>query len=77
VDIFDRAQEFDELFRQSALCEHLAKNKGLQPLVLGFCEDCGDKIPAARLKAYPQATRCIECQEKKERGHGSFGGQSG
>ena len=37
----------------------------------GECIDCGEPIAAARLKAYPAATRCIECQgafEKREAG---------
>lgn len=32
----------------------------------GLCEDCGAKIPAARLVASPVATRCIACQERFE-----------
>ncbi|MBY6206917.1 MULTISPECIES: TraR/DksA C4-type zinc finger protein [Halomonas] len=31
------------------------------------CEDCGDEIPAARRRAAPWATTCIECQEIHER----------
>ena len=37
----------------------------------GECVDCGEPIATARLKAYPAATRCIECQgalEKREAG---------
>jgi len=37
----------------------------------GECVDCGEPIAAARLKAYPAATRCIDCQgafEKREAG---------
>jgi DnaK suppressor protein len=37
----------------------------------GECVDCGELIATARLKAYPAATRCIECQgafEKREAG---------
>jgi DnaK suppressor protein len=33
----------------------------------GECIDCGDAIAAARLYAYPAATRCIECQGSFER----------
>jgi phage/conjugal plasmid C-4 type zinc finger TraR family protein len=32
----------------------------------GICEDCGDRIPVARLEAAPWATRCVECQELYE-----------
>lgn len=27
------------------------------------CEECGEEIPAARRKAAPWATTCIECQQ--------------
>ena len=33
----------------------------------GLCEDCGVKIPKARLKVLPFAKYCVECQEKNER----------
>lgn len=36
----------------------------------GICEDCGDRIPVARLEAAPWAIRCVECQELYE-GQGS------
>ena len=32
----------------------------------GLCTDCGVEIPPARLKAAPEAPRCIHCQEKLE-----------
>jgi len=31
----------------------------------GICEICGVPIDKARLKAYPEATTCIECSKKK------------
>jgi phage/conjugal plasmid C-4 type zinc finger TraR family protein len=33
----------------------------------GECLDCGEPIAPARLKAYPAATRCVECQSALER----------
>jgi DnaK suppressor protein len=33
----------------------------------GLCEECGVKIPKARLKVLPFAIFCVECQEKNER----------
>ena len=33
----------------------------------GECMDCGVQIPAARLDARPEETRCVPCQEKIER----------
>jgi len=32
----------------------------------GICEECGQKIPKARLKARPEATLCINCQRRFE-----------
>jgi DnaK suppressor protein len=32
----------------------------------GQCLDCAQAIPAARLQAAPEASRCIACQEKLE-----------
>jgi RNA polymerase-binding transcription factor DksA len=33
----------------------------------GICEVCHKPIDSARLKAFPQATTCLSCAEKKER----------
>lgn len=30
----------------------------------GICEKCGKKIPEERLKAFPEAKTCLNCQEK-------------
>jgi RNA polymerase-binding protein DksA len=35
----------------------------------GLCEDCGQRIPQARLDAEPTALRCIKCQELYEKTH--------
>ena len=32
----------------------------------GTCVDCGDRISAARLKALPDAKRCVSCQRALE-----------
>jgi DnaK suppressor protein len=34
----------------------------------GTCVECGKPIAPARLKALPEATTCVTCQEKIERG---------
>ncbi len=36
----------------------------------GICEACGHRIPAARLKYQPAATRCVECQSHWDRLNG-------
>lgn len=33
----------------------------------GRCENCGNPIGKARLKAFPRATLCMSCKEKEER----------
>lgn len=32
----------------------------------GICEECGQPIDPERLKAFPSATTCITCQERRE-----------
>lgn len=70
-DIIDRAQYYDEQYRQLAIAAHFA---GLQAHtdrpVAADCIDCGEEIPVARRKAAPSAIRCIECQAKHERIYG-------
>jgi DnaK suppressor protein len=42
----------------------------IQDGTFGFCEECGDKIPAGRLQVMPFATTCRDCktlQEKREK----------
>ncbi len=43
--------------------------KRLDEKDFGLCEDCGARIPVARLAANPVATRCISCQSLFERTH--------
>ena len=38
----------------------------------GVCSDCGSDIAFERLKAFPAAMRCIQCQERHEK---TFGGE--
>ncbi len=38
----------------------------------GVCADCGSDIVFERLKAFPAAVRCIQCQERHEK---TFGGE--
>ena len=33
----------------------------------GTCEECGEAIAPARLKAMPEVTTCVRCQDKLER----------
>jgi RNA polymerase-binding transcription factor len=38
----------------------------------GACVDCGSDIGFERLKAFPAAIRCVQCQERHEK---TFGGE--
>jgi len=38
-----------------------------------FCEDCGELIEGARLKAEPTATRCVWCASEHERLNKTYG----
>lgn len=33
----------------------------------GFCQNCGEKIPIARLRVMPDAKYCVACQEELDR----------
>lgn len=35
----------------------------------GQCVDCNEDIPIARLRAYPAAARCNQCQQAFEKAH--------
>jgi DnaK suppressor protein len=70
MDIFDRAQELAEFYRQNALGKHFAKKTAdveVGGIEHGICIDCEELISRARLAANPEAVRCIDCQIKKER----------
>ena len=43
----------------------------MQQGTYGECIDCGGTISYERLKAYPTAKRCIQCQTRVERDRGS------
>ena len=34
----------------------------------GICEECGEAVSPARLEIMPEATTCVRCQERLERG---------
>jgi RNA polymerase-binding protein DksA len=35
----------------------------------GVCQNCGRPIPPERLQARPEATLCIDCQQRQDHGH--------
>ncbi len=58
-----------------ALLQHLERELGAVEYALslaekgvyGICENCGERIDPARLKAIPQATLCLKCKTELER----------
>jgi DnaK suppressor protein len=70
-------QEMDEAKRAILKDERNAVTQALQRLedgTYGTCVDCGKEIPAERLKAQPEAIRCVDDQRRFEASHGSTGG---
>lgn len=50
--------------RANRLAEALERLKGGE---YGICEECGEPIAPARLKAMPEVTTCVRCQDRLER----------
>lgn len=48
------------------LADVLAALERMEEGRYGKCVDCGEQIATARLKAIPEALRCIECAEEAE-----------
>jgi len=70
TDIGDIAQERDQGFTAAAL-KHQATEREKEPEQLVengevLCVGCGEAIQPERLKAKPDAARCIYCQEIHE-----------
>ena len=72
MDICDRAQEYEELFITTALrkatIERASDDSPLYIAGIRCCVDCEEPIPEPRIEAKPDVARCVECQEKHERG---------
>jgi DnaK suppressor protein len=64
-----RNQEFNYSVSEHERAELAGIDAALERLeggVYGDCEECGEAISEARLKALPWAPLCIKCQEEKE-----------
>jgi len=63
----ERDIEFALNEHETAQLDHIAKAlERLERGTYGACTDCGTTIAAERLRATPQAQRCMACQEKTE-----------
>ena len=65
ADPADGAQVRLLLDRANQLAEALERLRKSQ---YGICEECADAISPARLKAMPEVTTCLRCQDRLERG---------
>jgi DnaK suppressor protein len=50
--------------RANKLAEALDRLRGGE---YGVCEECGEAIAPARLRAMPEVTTCVRCQDRLER----------
>lgn len=72
MDVADRADSENEHFVINALYNHHKQREQTNHHAssedkVRYCVDCGKPIPAARLKAVPEAIRCVECQQILEK----------
>lgn len=73
TDAADRAQVREEEEREEALRRVRQRNVSIAPIEVNgkrVCMDCLDPIDRKRLRAAPEALRCVECQMLHERRNG-------
>ena len=63
ADFADDASAVEELQRNAALSAHRINRDAVSAVK---CEECGDRLPEARRKAYPGCTMCVSCLEEIE-----------
>ena len=61
TDIFELAQELEQLQREESLARQ-AESSRPRGGSLSHCCDCGDEIPPLRRKKVPGCTRCVGCK---------------
>ncbi|QLV88356.1 TraR/DksA C4-type zinc finger protein [Citrobacter sp. RHBSTW-00678] len=64
ADFADDASAVEELQRNAALSAHRINRDAVSAVK---CEECGDRLPEARRKAYPGCTMSVSCQDDAER----------
>jgi DnaK suppressor protein len=73
LNLEDREASFQIAEIESAQVEQIDDAiERMQEGTYGVCEMCAEAIPAARLKALPSATLCIECKSAEERLGGGY-----
>ncbi len=67
TDAFEQAKELSLLQNSKwVLTQVEAALARIDEGVYGVCEQCGDHIDPARLKALPYARLCMDCQQRAE-----------
>lgn len=61
TDMFDKAQELEEMQRQHNLARHHSKTQQMINTT-PYCDECGDEIPLKRRQMLPNVSTCVECQ---------------
>ena len=77
-DDASEASDFTESDREDALIEAAQHRRSeaqealarMEAGTYGVCVDCGKQIPEARLQFRPEASRCVEDQERFEENEG-------
>lgn len=71
MDECDLAAQYQQMDLERALKKALEAARGVEePLyIVGVrcCLECEEPIPVERIRANPQAVRCVACQAGKER----------
>jgi len=65
-DLYSQLAELEA--QELARIEHALQR--IREGTYGICEECGQQIPAARLKALPFTTLCVQCQAQYEEEYG-------
>ena len=60
----DLSRDLDEFRGLEAARERMKEGE------YGICMDCGSDVVFERLKAFPAALRCVQCQERHEKTYG-------
>lgn len=68
------AQERAERERAESVAAIVDRTREEQLIIDGVvcCRDCEEKIPSKRLKACPEAVRCIDCQVRHDKQQGMY-----
>ena len=66
-DIVDTTQQREERMWDNWRKQQLAAKQFADAMTTArYCVDCGELIPAPRVKAIPNCARCIRCQQARE-----------